>query len=905
MCLKLKNKINLKLKVITFLVLFICCCQKNIAQEFEWAYTIPGLTVQNNEFNLSRIKDIVTNSNNEIYIIGHIDGPHDFGNQTQSPSLFTSRFFLVKLDQNKNFIWVKLFSETFLHPFILLDSNENVVIGGNFWTSNISQNINISLDPDFHPVTNPSNIYENLEQLTYYGFVLKLDSQGNYLNSKIYEDIVIEDITVDNIDNIIAVGSVVAKFDISTNVSYEYLRAFITKLDTNLTTIWDKTYSNTNDNHNAFYDVGVDSQNNLYCSGTYRNTFSYGGTTFTNESSEFICKMLPNGNENWIIELHGNPEYYGNSTAYLNRRIQIDASDNIYFFTNYDQSYTYNFTNTTIDNLPFSSNTIESVIFKIDSNGNHIWNTPLYGDEDQIIIDFKINHDGELITIINSSLQNLHYSNDSILEANGEKYFLLKTNEQGNLIDFKRLNPSYINCIETDTNNNIIFGGLTNKITDFDPHPFNEYMHYPATYTNILNNLTNENVAYAVKLSSCDTEPLFLNTYNFCSVNNANPTIGDIEPNDYNVNWYSSANATTPLDNDFSIIDGTTYYMEKSSENCPVLLRQPVLMNILPPPSPPIIALVQPCYFQGMKLSDLDIQGTNLTFYDGFGNILNSNSIVDLNTEYYVTQNANNCESTSIRINLGNLNLITHSHIIYVCDNEIDNIEVVNLSNYIQQFTITPNLYTISYYNSYSDAFNNLNPILNYTNFSTGNEQTVYLCFYSNDLACFEVVELTINHVFPPEILEIQINDLAANNSITVIPYNEDYVYSLNGINFQASNYFDNLSEGEYFVYVKDKNDTCQPVTETAFILAYPKFFTPNGDGYNDIWKIKFSSSQEILNVEIYDRFGKLITTLDKDSNGWDGTINEKILPSTDYWFKIIRVSDQKNIYRGHFTLKR
>ena len=115
----------------------------------------------------------------------------------------------------------------------------------------------------------------------------------------------------------------------------------------------------------------------------------------------------------------------------------------------------------------------------------------------------------------------------------------------------------------------------------------------------------------------------------------------------------------------------------------------------------------------------------------------------------------------------------------------------------------------------------------------------------------------------------------------------------------------DNLSEGEYFVYVKDKNDTCQPVTETAFILAYPKFFTPNGDGYNDIWKIKFSSSQEILNVEIYDRFGKLITTLDKDSNGWDGTINEKILPSTDYWFKIIRVSDQKNIYRGHFTLKR
>ena len=902
MCLKLKNKINLKLKVITFLVLFICCCQKNIAQEFEWAYTIPALTTQDNGINISRIEDIVTNSNNEIYMTGYFESPHDFGNQSSPPTIFSSSRFLVKLDENKNFIWVKyLFTGSFYNLSITLDNNENLVIGGTLGSSHNP----ISLDPNFHPILNPTNVHGNIEEGTYYGFVFKLDGQGNYLNSKIYEDNRILDITLDNDDNIVAVGSDVAKWDASNNADFLYLRAFITKLDTNLNTIWDKTYSNPNDNHNAFYAVGIDSQNNLYCSGTYRNTFSYGGTTLTNESSEFICKMLPNGNEDWIIELNGNPEYYGNSTAYLNRRLQIDASDNIYFFTNYDQTYTYNFTNTAIGNLPLSPNTVESVIFKMDSNGNHIWNTPLYGDEDQRIIDFKINNDGELITIINSNSQNLHYSGDSILEANGEKYFLLKTNEQGNLIDFKRLNPSYIICIETDTNNNILFGGLTQKITDFDPHPFNEYMHYPATYLNALDNLTNESVGYAVKLSNCDNEPLFLNTYNFCSVNNANPTIGDIEPNDFNVNWYSSANTTTPLDNDFSIIDGATYYMEKMSENCPVILRQPVLMNILPPPSPPLIASVQPCYFQGMKLSDLDIQGDNLTFYDAFGTILNSNSVIDLNTEYYVTQNVNNCESASIRINLGNLNLITHSQVIYVCDNEIDNEEVVNLSNYIQQFTATPSLYSISYYNSYNDAFNNVNPILNYTNFSTGNGQTIYLRFYSNGLDCFEVVELTINLVFPPEILEIQINDLVANNSITVIPYNEDYVYSLNGITYQASNYFDNLSEGEYFVYVKDKNDTCQPVTETTFLLAYPKFFSPNGDGYNDKWKIKFSNYQELLNVEIYDRYGQLITFFEKDSPGWDGTLNGKALPATDYWFKLIRVSDKKTISRGHFTLMR
>src|SRR5690606_41440955 len=38
----------------------------------------------------------------------------------------------------------------------------------------------------------------------------------------------------------------------------------------------------------------------------------------------------------------------------------------------------------------------------------------------------------------------------------------------------------------------------------------------------------------------------------------------------------------------------------------------------------------------------------------------------------------------------------------------------------------------------------------------------------------------------------------------TVLPYNENYIYSLNGLIFQNDNYFENLSIGKYTVYVKD-----------------------------------------------------------------------------------------------------
>ncbi|WP_432671535.1 T9SS type B sorting domain-containing protein [Flavobacterium sp. SM2513] len=89
--------------------------------------------------------------------------------------------------------------------------------------------------------------------------------------------------------------------------------------------------------------------------------------------------------------------------------------------------------------------------------------------------------------------------------------------------------------------------------------------------------------------------------------------------------------------------------------------------------------------------------------------------------------------------------------------------------------------------------------------------------------------------------------------------------------------------------------------------FSYPKFFTPNGDSYNDYWKIDWANLTDFSTITIFDRYGKLIKTLNSPNEYWDGTYNQNEIFSTDYWFKLI-YTDCNGIrkeYQSHFSLKR
>lgn len=158
----------------------------------------------------------------------------------------------------------------------------------------------------------------------------------------------------------------------------------------------------------------------------------------------------------------------------------------------------------------------------------------------------------------------------------------------------------------------------------------------------------------------------------------------------------------------------------------------------------------------------------------------------------------------------------------------------------------------------------------------------------------------------PPTIDQVIVSDWTdTENTIEVLLNNNtvgNYMFSIDGIHFQESNFFGNLIAGEYSIIVKD-DFGCGIDEATVYLLNYPKYFTPNGDGIHDYWKVKNSRFEPDLYTYIFDRFGKLITGFDSQSRGWDGMLNGQLLPATDYWFVVIRQDGRE--HRGHFTLKR
>lgn len=221
--------------------------------------------------------------------------------------------------------------------------------------------------------------------------------------------------------------------------------------------------------------------------------------------------------------------------------------------------------------------------------------------------------------------------------------------------------------------------------------------------------------------------------------------------------------------------------------------------------------------------------------------------------------------------------------------------EIINICN--------NSVTTISAPSGFSNYSWNTLPVQNSQSISISSSGN-YIVTLTNANGCTNTKTFTTIESEIATITNIDVNDFEENlTALISISGNGNYTYSMDGINFQNTPFFNLPEAGEYRIYVKDEN--CGTVSDTFFALTYPKFFTPNGDSFNDVWQIKNLDKKGLENSKIYifDRFGKLIKELNKINSSWDGTFDNQKLPSTDYWF-IIEVSNGKKI-KGHFSLKR
>ena len=429
--------------------------------------------------------------------------------------------------------------------------------------------------------------------------------------------------------------------------------------------------------------------------------------------------------------------------------------------------------------------------------------------------------------------------------------------------------------------------------------------------------LQNSTTYYASQtINSCESErvPILINIVNtaaptgnspqtFCS--SQNPTLATIILTGTAIRWYDKATnglllpTTTPLQN------GITYYASQTENGCESTTRLAVkieLINTLPARN-----------YEELLCDDLNdgTETVNLNNYKS--NIISSNPTYTLS--YYSTKasaenelSANEITNTSsYRLNLG-------ANIIYVRINSNTPcyavselkltvvakpiIPIADIVPICANNTITINAGATT--NSFLWSTGETTPSITIAN---PGEYVVTVTRNYGPISCSSSKKFSVKKSIIATITSIETLDWTDKNNVISIYVSGtgDYEFSIDGMHYQSNNQFQNLFSGAYTVYVRDKNG-CGIVTDKVYLLMYPKFFTPNGDGYNDTWNIHFSDTEIGLTVKLFDRYGKLITVLNQNQT-WDGTLNGHELPSTDYWFIVTRADGKE--YKGHFTLKR
>lgn len=205
------------------------------------------------------------------------------------------------------------------------------------------------------------------------------------------------------------------------------------------------------------------------------------------------------------------------------------------------------------------------------------------------------------------------------------------------------------------------------------------------------------------------------------------------------------------------------------------------------------------------------------------------------------------------------------------------------------------------------------NPVLELSSFPSQNP--IVLTVSHIETGC-EVEYSTMVTVFSrPREVEVAVEgngfDEGYRITATAVPgFGEEtnYEYQLDNGPWQADPVFTGVDGGTHTITAREVNGCGSTVSQPFRLLGYPRFFTPNNDGYNDTWNIVNDSDNSVSKVIIFDRYGKLLKQINPRGAGWDGTFNARNMPADDYWFLVeFRDPDTGEVeeFQGHFSLIR
>jgi gliding motility-associated-like protein len=340
-----------------------------------------------------------------------------------------------------------------------------------------------------------------------------------------------------------------------------------------------------------------------------------------------------------------------------------------------------------------------------------------------------------------------------------------------------------------------------------------------------------------------------------------------------------------------NVTQNTIYYASININGCNSLSRTPVTITVNERPT--IINTTEDIICSGSALLSAESSSGDVYWYE------TATSTTPLFIgESFQTPNLTSTTSYFVEANVFNCSSSTRTEVIAIIDNTIPSFDVAQSSYALCIDIGNVDLETINAQDNYTYIWKKEGGLLPNNN-STINvtESGTYTVSAVSSAGCISPEQTIIVKDSEKSNLtkeDVIITDDSINNSIQIANLNigsGDYVFSLDDINgvYSDNRFFDNLSPGIHTLYIKDKGGC--GIQEYQFsILAYPKFFTPNGDGENDLWQINgFDKSfYTKSNIYIYNRFGNLLYTIEQNSQGWDGNFGGKKMPSNTYWFRVV-----------------
>lgn len=304
---------------------------------FIWAKSFGAIAGSSSNTNDDTYIKLTLDSQGNVLLSGTFYGIGDFdpgiGTAMVTSTTFGASYyagnFILKLDFNGNFVWVKKIS-AFLNctsNAIVVDADNEIYVVGNF---------SFSADLDPGPGNYPVNAVGNSDI-----YMVKLNANGDFVWGKTIAnnngEQINKNLKVDVNKNVFVSGSYRNTLDLDPGVSIYNVTSngekdfFILKLDSSGNFVWGKSIGGT-DNDNAT-DMSLDAVGNLYVVGTFLFTVdfdpgagSYPLKTTNSPFNNYILKLDTNGNFNWARNLSDAPKP---------PTVANDSAGNVYVFSGF------------------------------------------------------------------------------------------------------------------------------------------------------------------------------------------------------------------------------------------------------------------------------------------------------------------------------------------------------------------------------------------------------------------------------------------------------------------------------------------------------------------------------------------------------------------------------------------